>query len=304
MEKRYPERQLKDFRSLYMAPRHPQDAPPDSTLTGDIRVHKVSSRILEDVRTVLVYLPPGFSTHDPWKYPVLYINDGQNVFDRSTSAFGVEWGIDETVEQLIRTGELPGIIMVAIYNSARRVHEYTPSADPVHGGGEAYKYRKFLLEELKPTIDKIYPTSARAEHTGILGSSLGGLCALYLGWTAPKTFGLVGAMSPSLWWAGRDMITYIAGDESTTKPSRLWLDMGTEECLTDRNGNKIPDVIDDIRTLKIVLESKGFQVGYDMIYREVAHATHDEKSWGERVAEVIKFLYPPETVRPVSPLHE
>src|SRR3954466_8939904 len=124
------------------------------TLTGDIRIHEdFHSKHLEHDRTVIVYLPPGYDEKTPDRYPVLYLHDGQNVFDQATS-FSEEWRVDETAQQLIVTGKIEPIIIVGIYNTGEhRVDEYTPTARPDGHGGKADAYGRMLVEELKKFID-------------------------------------------------------------------------------------------------------------------------------------------------------
>ncbi len=269
-----------------LIPDHKLKPPRGSTRTGDIEAHEFNSVVLGDQRIVMVYRPPGYSSRNPWKYPVLYLNDGQNVFDVSTSAFGVEWQVDEALERLIHERKIQPLIAVAVYNSPRRFDEYTPAPDPEHGGGGADSYGLFLTRELKPFIDMQYNT--HQEISGLMGSSLGGLCALYLGWQYPHTFPLIAAMSPSLWWAQRELIAEIAQSDTDAEngPQKIWLDVGTKE-------SRDPEVIMDARTMKGVLEEKGYVDGENLIYREVKGATHSEASWAARVGDVLEALFPP-----------
>ena len=262
------------------------------TLTGDISRHHISSVLLQEELEVWVYLPPGYSPSDPWRYPTLYLHDGQNVFDVETSAFGVEWGVDETAERLIQEGKIESLIVVAVANTPQRIALYTPFADPLEGGGGGSLYLDFLTEELKPWIDANYLTSPRAQETAVAGSSLGGLSALYLGWTRPDVFGMVAALSPSLWWSERGLITRIAQDQGSTLPWRIYLDMGLEESFADHDEDGVPDLIDDLRALRAVLLSKGYGLNHNLFYREVPGAAHDERSWAGRVADVLSALFP------------
>lgn len=257
----------------------------DHTLSGDIHKRVFASRLLGEELEVLVYLPPGFSENDPWRYPTLYLHDGQNVFDEIGSAFGVEWGVDEATERLMRQAKMRDIIIVAVPNTAARIALYTPFPDSEHGGGEGEAWRAFLIEELKPWIDNEYPTSGRASETALAGSSLGGLSALYIGWSRPDVFGIVAALSPSLWWADGALITSIAEDEGTRHPDHIWLDAGSQE-------SALPDGLDDLRRLRGVLLSKGFMLGKDLFYSEVPGATHDEASWAARIEDVLCTLFP------------
>lgn len=263
------------------------------TLTGNIHRHQFDSKILGYTLEVLVYLPPGFSESDPWRYPVLYLHDGQNVFDEKSAVFGVEWGVDEAAEKLIYDQKMQPLIIVAVANSPERIALYTPFRDEQMGGGRGKEFRHFMIEELKLWVDQTYPTSRKARDTAIAGSSLGGLSSLFMSWTRPDVFGKAAALSPSLWWGGRGLITRIASDEPKTRPQLLWVDMGTEESSVDENENGVPDVIDDLRALRAVLLQKGYKLGVDLYYKEVEGATHDEVSWAARIADVLATLFPP-----------
>src|SRR5437868_15552107 len=178
------------------------------TFTGNIKRHRAfPSRILGNRRDVLVYLPPGYRRFSRKRYPVLYLHDGQNVFDAATSFSGVEWGVDETAERLIRQKLIEPLIIVAIANTGEeRVHEYAPTRGVIdakakrkkRSKGLARKYGKFLIQELKPFIDSKYRTKPEAEFTGLGGSSLGGLLVMTLGLWFSNVFSRLAVMSPSV----------------------------------------------------------------------------------------------------------
>ena len=276
------------------------------SLTGDIRYHQVDSKILGNSRGVWVYLPPGYHENPDKKYPVLYMCDGQNVFEKGSSFGGVEWQADEAAQKLMTRGQMQDAILVAVSNAgAARMDEYTPVPDPDHGGGKADQYGKFLVDELKPMIDTCYQTETKAASTGIMGSSLGGLLSLHLAFNNPGTFGVCGALSPSLWWAGRDMLKEISKLPPGQGPERVWLDMGTQESKEDANHNGVDDVLDDVRDMRDLLHDRGFAVNdlgrgtagdstasKQLLYWEVPDATHSEKSWSERVDTVLANVYP------------
>ncbi len=280
------------YGSLCLRPHIKPKTTAEDTLIGDIRHHSFVSEKLKQTLEVLIYLPPGYSELDSWEYPVLYLHDGQNVFDKKTAVFGVEWGVDEAAEELIHAREMRGVIMVAVNNTPDRIDLYTPFPDAVHGGGKGVIYRDFLIEELKPWVDSLYSTTSKAEHTAVAGSSLGGLSSLYLAWTRPDVFGMAAALSPSLWWGGRGLITGIAGDTRERMPHRIWLDMGDDESKADHNRNGVPDVIDDVRTLKAVLLWKGFELERSFFYHEVDGGTHSEAAWAARIQQVLRALFP------------
>src|SRR5678815_4388275 len=163
------------------------------TLTGIVQSHpQFDSRILGNRRDVLVYLPPGYRRLRlrRRRYPVLYLHDGQNVFDAATSFAGVEWGVDETAQRLIHRKLIEPLIIVAVANiGEERLHEYAPTPAVIepkdhprkHSRGLARIYGQFLIEELKPFIDRKYRTKPEAESTALGGSSLGGLATLAIG---------------------------------------------------------------------------------------------------------------------------
>ena len=285
-----PERFIPCYGSLCLRPYQP-DLRIEGSLTGDIRHHTLESRYVGS-RDFLVYLPPGFSQQDSWRYPLALLHDGQNIFDAKTAVFGVEWGVDEAAERLIVEQRLRPLIMVAIYNSENRIAEYTPFPDQQHGGGEAQNYRRFLVEELLPFLEGTYPLTNSREERAVIGSSLGGLLSLYLGWTQSEHFGMVGALSPSLWWGGRGLITGLAGTAAPKFRPRIWLDAGTHESGADSNGNGVPDLLDDLRTLRAVLVYQGYQEGLDLHYHEWEGQTHDEQSWSSRVGDVLECFFP------------
>ena len=181
------------------------------TLTGIVQSHpQFDSRILGNRRDVLVYLPPGYRRLRlrRRRYPVLYLHDGQNVFDAATSFAGVEWGVDETAQRLIRKNLIEPIIIVAIANTGKdRIHEYAPTAGAIYESaleerrsrGLAKKYGQFLIEELKPFIDQKYRTRSEAEFTGLGGSSMGGLLTLALGLWFPTFFRRLMWIEPRFW---------------------------------------------------------------------------------------------------------
>lgn len=262
-----------------------------STRTGNLREHEVESEII-DSRHIVVYLPPGYSDRDPYAYPLILLQDGQNVFDAQTAAFGVEWCLDETAEKLITEQEIRPLIMVGVYNSPRRMVEYTPFRDPEYGGGGAVAYEAFLLHELLPFLERHYHVSKRPTDRAVIGSSLGGLLALHLGWRHPDRFGAVAALSPSLWWGRRGAITAIASGPTPEPRPQIWIDGGTLESEADENENGIPDVLDDLRTLRAVLLAHGYELGKDLTYREVEGQRHEEAAWAARVGDVLKAFFP------------
>lgn len=262
------------------------------TLTGDIRSHKTfHSNILNNDRDVLVYLPPDYETNKKKHYAVLYLHDGQNLFDGATSFIpGQEWRVDETAQRLIAAGKIEPLIIVGVYNAGKdRINEYTPAKDAKYKmGGKADLYGRMLVEELKPFIDSHYRTKRDAEHTGLGGSSLGGLVSLYLALKYPGVFRRAAVVSPSVWFANKQIVHYV--EELPKKPRvRIWMDIGTKEGSTVQEAQQ---TVNDARLLDQTLINKGWKPGKDLNYFEAEGAEHNEGAWAARVERILTFLFP------------
>lgn len=267
---------------------------PKHTLTGTIRRHhRFPSKILGNRRDVLVWLPRGYSRFSRKRHPVLYLQDGQNVFDAATSFAGVEWGVDETAQRLVRQNLIEPLIIVAIANTGEdRIYEYAPTPGVIDASakrkkrskGWARKYGRFLIEELKPYIDRQYRTKPEAEFTGLGGSSLGALLTLSLGLWFPNFFTRLIAMSPSVWWDDQ-VIVKMVNDLDRKLPLKIWLDTGTNEPGWER-----------ARTLCAALIDKGWHPFEDLHYHEIEGADHGEGAWAMRVEPALRFLFPPHPI--------
>lgn len=275
-----------------------------STLTGDIRVHHLfHAPQLKNARTIMVYLPPGYDDSPEARYPVLYMHDGDNLFDAKTSFAGIEWGVDETAQRLIEHGRMRAAVIVGIHNTPQRDKEYTPFKDARHGGGSGEAYVAFLVETLKPFIDKTYRTLPDREQTGIAGSSLGGLISLYALFSHPEVFGFAGVMSPALWWAKRRIVSFVRAAD-TPRPIKLWLDIGTLESepvgpLADFTG-----AVEDCRQLVKVLHAKGYEDERDVHYEEIEGGRHHELDWAARVDRMLLYLFGSAVVDETEPATE
>jgi len=234
-------------------------------------------------RAVQVWLPPNYERDTQRRYPVLYLHDGQNVFD--AAAAGAEWQVDETAQRLTVDGQIQPMIIVGVNNTSKRMDEYTPTAMSRDGhtqGGQGPAYARYLIEQLKPAIDARYRTMPDAAHTAVGGSSLGGIMSLWLAMHHGDVFGAALVVSPSLWWDDEFPIRDVARTPlpmSVDRP-RLWLDMGT---------NEGPQAITQLRKLRAQLFARGWQ-RTTLNYVEVAGGTHDEGSWAARVEDMLRFL--------------
>ncbi len=234
-----------------------------------------------------MYLPPGYDADAERRYPVLYMHDGQNLFDPTAAVNGVPWSADEAAQIGITEGRVEPLIIVGIdHGGVDRINEYTPvktdSGRMKGNGGGADKYGRMLIEELKPFIDNEYRTKPEREFTGMGGSSLGGLVTIYLGIRRPDVFSRLAVMSPSAWWARNHIIRETAALGERI-PLRIWLDIGKREGATIKH---------QVRALKEMLLANGWQDGEDLAYFEIPEATHDEAAWGSRFGSVLTFLYP------------
>ncbi len=253
---------------------------------GDIRYHRnFRSAVVPDSRDILVYLPPGYGASTSARYPVLYLQDGQNVFDGDTAFIpGQEWQVDEAAERLIPAGRVQPLIIVAIPHAGiNRIDEYTPTFDlKMHRGGSAAQYGTFLTREVKPLIDATYRTRPGRQYTALGGSSLGGLVTFYLGLRYPRIFGRLAVMSPSIWWDQRSVLADLAGYRDARRAT-IWLDTGTRE------GGI---TLENVRQLRDQLIGKGWRLGRNLRYYEAEGAEHSEQAWAGRVPMMLEFLFP------------
>ena len=265
--------------------------PLKSTAVGDIRGHHdFASKILGNRRGVVVWLPPGYDAEPARRYPVLYLQDGQNVFDAATSAFGVEWRADEAADRLIRAKAIPPIILVAIDNTPDRIGEYTPVPDPARKvGGDGPKYARFVVEELKPFIDAAYRTKPGRASTAVGGSSLGGLAAMEMALDHPEVFGLCAAVSPSIWWADDRLIADAKAKGQAARRVKFWIDMGTREGVG--KDDAISPHVDRARKLAKALEDAGLKPERDVHLEIIVGGEHGEKDWAARFDRVLIYLF-------------
>ncbi len=254
------------------------NAPPPQR-TGDIELLPPLASAHVTPREVQVWLPPGYRNEPKRRYPVLYLHDGQNVFDNR--AAGAEWQVDETAQRLVLAGAVEPMIIVAVANTGERIDDYTPVAMEFDGrtrGGGAAAYGRYLVSELKPAIDRRYRTKPGRDGTAVGGSSLGGLMSMWLVLEHDNTFGAALVVSPSVWWGRRAILARLAATPAAAPVPRLWLDVGTGEG---------PDTLTDARRLRDALRARGWAPAY----LEAADAGHDELAWAARVEPMLRFLY-------------
>jgi enterochelin esterase-like enzyme len=267
---------------------------PESLPGGDadtphprLRLHRGFSGInLPDSRDLIVYLPPGYDDEPERSYPVLYMQDGQNLFDGRTSFIRDRtWEMREQTDEVIEAGEVEPLIVVGIYNTGeRRLAEYTHERDWQRGGGEAHRYGLLLIEELMPWIASQYRVRTDRESTGLGGSSLGGLVTLYLGLRHAHYFGKLAVLSPSVWWNHKSILGYLneRAPQIWERP-KMYLDVG------EREGQR---TLRDAEMLARRLKANGWVPGKSLHFERVYDGTHDEASWARRVKPMLRFLFP------------
>ena len=242
---------------------------------------------------LLACLPPSHDDPDR-RFPVLYMHDGQNLFDAGTS-FAGSWEVGRTVELLAAEGL--ELIVIGVPNTGRRrLHEYGPFLDRRHGGGGGDAYLEFLAGTVKPLVDRSFHTQPEKEFTGLAGSSMGGLISLYGAFARPDVFGLAAALSPSLLFGGDTTQSFI--QRSSGRPLRLYLDVGTREASHLPQGRlatifRSRRYVWRVRRMRDLLLRRGYRLDESLQYVEEPGAVHNEATWARRLPAAIRFLYPP-----------
>lgn len=254
---------------------YPRAPAKGSSTTGTLKVLRLHSPQLDNARDIVVYLPPSYRVGGK-RYPVVYMHDGQNLFDDLTSFAGA-WHVAEAMEDASRAG-LEAVI-VGIYNMGEeRCDEYSPFVDAKNGGGRGDLYLDFIRQTLKPIIDEDFSTNPSREATGIAGSSMGGLISLYGLFRHPETFGYAGAMSPAFWFADRAIYGFV---ENAPRTGRVYLDVGT---------NEGEEELRDVTRMCALLRSKGYREGRDLLCVVERGGHHREAAWARRLPRKIRFF--------------
>jgi enterochelin esterase-like enzyme len=258
--------------------------------TGDLRLHEFRSRIFRNTRFLRVWLPPGYDNAENSErhYPVLYLNDGQNLFEAVTAFAGIEWQVDETADRLIREGAVPPMIVVGVDHATKdRLREYMPhrSMHPMMVRVQGPYYPDFLTKEVMPFVEGAYRVATSPENTGLGGSSLGALIALYTVMVRPGVFGRLLLESPSLWASSRQAIK----QSRTVRiwPERIYLAAGTAEA---GSAERDRTVVDDVRELAAILRRAVLSEKRLLLVIKDG-AGHSESAWAERFPQALQFLF-------------
>jgi predicted alpha/beta superfamily hydrolase len=258
--------------------------------TGDLRLHEFRSRVFRNTRLLRVWLPPGYDdrANAARRYPVLYLNDGQNLFESSTSFTGVEWQADETADRLIREGTVPPLIIVGIDNAGKdRIREYMPyrSLQPMIMRAQGSRYPHFVIKEVMEFIARNYRVATGPENTGLGGSSLGALISLYTAAVRPGVIGRLLLESPSLWASNRQLIK--DSRQIRLWPERIFLAVGTAEA---GRADKDQSVVHDVRELAAIFRRAGLDHKRLTLMVDEG-ATHHESAWARRFPQALSFLF-------------
>lgn len=245
-----------------------------STASPQVSTFTIQAPELNIEKKIWIYLPKSYHTKTTKKYPVLYMHDGQNLFDAHTS-FSGEWEVDETLDRLNAD-----VIVVGIeHGNAKRIEEYTPFNNAEYGGGKGDQYLEFLVNTLKPHIDKKYRTKTSARNTGIMGSSLGGLISFYAATKYPKVFGKVGVYSPAFWF-NPEMFDYFK-KVPKLKNKMYFL------CGDDEGESMVPDMQ---KMLSILSENRCSCLELEEV-KIVKGGKHHEKLWRDHFENTYLYLF-------------
>ncbi len=258
----------------------------EHTVVGTIKVSRpLYGPAAGTRRRLLVYLPPSYYKAER-RYPVLYMHDGQNVFDAASSYAG-EWQVDETMEALSAEGI--EAIVVGIANSGRgRLVDYSAHIHSHYGGGGADAYVNFMAQEIKPLIDSSFRTLPDRAHTGLMGSSMGGSISLYALLTRPDVFGFAGVMSPAFWWSEGTIFTFV--EATPFVGGRIYMDVGDSESpgIPGRRDRYVNDAV----RMAALLRKKGYTPD-NLHFMVEAGGEHHESAWARRLPGALRFLLGP-----------
>jgi predicted alpha/beta superfamily hydrolase len=269
---------------------HQQVAPPNESVTGDLRLHEFHSRVFRNTRMLRVWLPPRYDApgNASRRYPVLYLNDGQNLFDRATAFAGVEWQVDETADRLIRQEVIPPLIVVGIDNAqSERIKEFLPyrSFHPPVLRPQGKRYPAFLIDEVMPFVGERYRVATSTENIGLGGSSLGALISLYTVIIRPGVFGHLLLESPSLFISNRRILKNARRFQDW--PAKVFLAIGTREAGRE---DKDKQVVEDVRELERSLRATGLDERR-LLVKIAEGASHNEAEWAKRFPDALSFLF-------------
>lgn len=230
-------------------------------------------------RDVIVWLPPGYERDSATRYPVLYMHDGQNIFNPATSAFGIDWQVDECADSLIRNAMMRPVIIVGMYNTDDRYYDYSP-------GEKGSGYMNFIIQKVKPFIDSKYRTKPGREYTATAGSSMGGLISFMLAWEHPEVFSMAACFSPAFKYRNFDYTEGVRSYRGPKKDIRVYIDNGGVGLEAELQPG--------VDAMLAALDKLGYHQGLDnapLMYVKDAAAEHNEPAWAKRVKYPLLFFF-------------
>jgi alpha-glucosidase len=250
---------------IYIIPAYAQ-----TTASKNVSTFTISAPQLKTQKKIWVYLPEGYAASRK-KYPVIYMHDAQNLFDKSTSYSG-EWRVDETLDSL----HAQTIVVGIEHGNEKRIDELTPYKNAKYGGGNTAAYLDFIVTTLKPHIDSLYRTKPERKHTTIFGSSLGGLVSFYAVLKYPDVFGKAGIFSPAFWI--NNEIYELAKDSKIIKVKLYFM------CGDNEDKDMVPDMQEMIAYTKEIVCEKC------LTEKIIPEGKHNEKLWANQFAEAYLWL--------------
>lgn len=262
-------------------------------------IHEFKMTPLDRTRTLRIYLPPHYEESER-RYPVLYMQDAQNLFDKNTSSFGTIWDVATLLDERYKQDSNEAYIVVGIDNGCKlRYDEYSPWNSEIGGvylphakatgclGGHGFEYTDFLANTLKPYIDKHYRTLVEREHTAIIGSSMGGLISICAGLRHQETFSKIGALSSAFYFA-EDKLTEFILEIGQKQEMKIYLDVGTAETSNLDNPDFPSVYINCNQRIYQTLKTAGFT---NINFEIIEGATHSEEAWKERFLPLVSWLF-------------
>lgn len=246
-----------------------------STASNQVSKFTLEAPQLDTIKNIWIYLPENYKTSNK-QYPVIYMHDAQNLFDKQ-SAYAGEWKIDESLDSL---GNPQAIIVGIEHGGKNRIDELTPYSHEKYGGGNADRYLEFIIKTLKPHIDSEYRTLSNSKHTGIFGSSLGGLLSFYAGLKHPDIFGMIGSYSPSFWFNSK--IYELAKKSKLNTETKFYFLVGTAES---------EEMVPDTEKMIEILQKKGIQPN-QLEVKYIDGGEHNEAMWSKYFPESYIWLLP------------
>lgn len=249
---------------------------PVGAIIGDVKYHtEFKSALLRYPRSLIVWLPPSYEKEADKRYPVIYMQDGQNIIDPKTALKGFEWKVDETMDSLIKNNRVGEAIIVGVYHTPDREFEFIDSE-------QGKNYIKFFVNELKPFIDKTYRTKSDRENTAVMGSAMGGLVSFRLAWTHPEIFKYAACFSPTFNLENDKILKEVRAYKGSSKNLKIYLDCGTKGF--DAELQRSFEEMDSI------LKTKGFTDANLMSFVD-PNGDHDEKAWSSRFWLPVTFFF-------------